>query len=114
MSFPTEPVSTEKLDEGTDSPKEARDSLYQAVQKLNAAISSVNQALGVCVLNADSKIDSSLLEGAVDANALQSAVVNADKLANQAVTFLKLKATLTADTSEPTGGNDGDFWFIYE
>lgn len=61
MAFPTTPVSEEKLDQGTDSPKEARLTLLDAVQKLNAIIQSFGQALGICSLDAAQKVPTSQL-----------------------------------------------------
>lgn len=50
-AWPTQTVSVDKLDQGTDSPKEARITLLDAINKLNDIIGALGQPNGVCDLD---------------------------------------------------------------
>ena len=54
----------------------------------------------------------------IDANSITSALISDNqitttKIVNDAVTAAKLQRKFTISTSSPTGGNDGDLWFVY-
>ena len=54
----------------------------------------------------------------IDANAITTALISDNqitttKIVNDAVTAAKLQRKFTISTSSPTGGNDGDLWFVY-
>ncbi len=81
-AYPVQKVNTSQLDQGKDSPAEARLALYDAVQKLNQMIGSFGEALGVCPLNAQARIPSEHLEGAIRADAIQPGSITPEALAS--------------------------------
>ena len=56
MAWPTVPVTTTAMDQGTDIPANARSDFLDAVNKLNDMIASRGVASGVCDLDATTKI----------------------------------------------------------
>jgi len=112
--FPTDPVSVADLDQGTDSPKLARIALLDGFNKLNQIMASLGAALGLCPLDAAAKVPSTNLGAAVDHAAIQDNAVEGNNIKDGEVGFNHLTATITSDPSAPTGGADGDLYFIYE
>lgn len=112
--FPTETVSTSDVDQGSDSPKQARIAFLDLFTKFNQMINSFGAALGICPLDANARVPSTNLEAAVDHDALQADAVGGDNIKASVVTFNHLKATITNDPAVPTGGSDGDMHFIYD
>ncbi len=81
-AYPTQKVGTDDLDQGNDSPSEARLALYEAVQKLNQMIGSLGAALGVCPLDTQARIPSTHVERTIGADALQTGSVTTTALAS--------------------------------
>lgn len=112
--FPTSTAPTNELDEGTDSPKNARSAFLTALNLLNQIINSFNQALGICGLDAGGNVPAGNLAGSVDQAAVQDDAIESRNIKAGEVNFNHLNATITNSTATPTGGEDGDLWFIYD
>lgn len=112
--FPTGTAPVELVDEGRDKVKLARPGFAVAFNLINQIIGSFNQALGICGLDAMSRVSTSKLEARVDNLALQDDAVRSRHIQAGEVTAKHLKMTITNNPAPPTGGADGDMHFIYE
>jgi hypothetical protein len=113
MTWPTT-LSKTHLDQTSDDPSQARAELAAGIDAVNDIIGSRDAASGICPLDASGLVPTSNLAAAVDNAALQDDAVEADNIADSQIGFNHLKATITNDTATPTGGSDGDLWFIYD
>lgn len=106
-------LSKTHLDEGTDDPSQARSQLEAVIDIVNDLLESRGLANGLADLGADGKVVVERLANLIGTDELVDGSVTTNKIVNQSVNFLKLKATATSDTAEPTGGQEGDMHFIY-
>ena len=53
-----------------------------------------------------------ILNNLITDTELKTNAVTTDKVQDGAITFYKMKATITSDTTAPTGGTSGDMHFI--
>tara|TARA_Y100000004_G_scaffold74501_2_gene83680 strand:- start:3616 stop:3972 length:357 start_codon:yes stop_codon:yes gene_type:complete len=106
-------LSKTHLDEGTDDPSQARTQLEAVIDIINDLLESRGIANGLADLGSDGKVVTDRLTNVIGTDQLVNLSVNNDKIASQAVTFDKFKATITSDKNAPTGGSNGDMHFIY-
>ena len=100
------------LDEGGDDPSQARAELVSLLDMVNDILSSRGLANGLADLDSSGKVTSARLADTIGQTELQTNAISTDKIQDGQITFYKLKATITSDTSVPTGGTSGDFHFI--
>lgn len=105
-------LSKTHLDQGSDDPSQARAELVTLLDMVNDILSSRGVANGLADLNASGLIPSSRLTSSVGDTELKTNAVTTDKVQDGAINFYKMKATITSNTSAPTGGTSGDMHFI--
>lgn len=101
------------LDEGSDDPSQARTQLEAVLDIVNEILESRGIANGLADLDDGGKVVAARLANVIGSDQLQNGAVLQDKVAGGQISFDKLKATITSDTAEPTGGENGDMHFIY-
>jgi len=87
------------------------------------ALNTLGGTIGTAQIDANSITsalisDNQITTAKISANAITSALISDNqitttKIVNDAVTAAKLQRKFTISTSSPTGGNDGDLWFVY-
>jgi len=106
-------LSKVHLDEGSDDPSQARSELVALLDMVNDILDSRGLANGLADLDSTGKVTASRLANHIGATELKSNAVTTSKIQDGQVNFYKFKATVTSDTSAPTGGTSGDMHFIY-
>ena len=105
-------LSKTHLDQGSDDPSQARVELLALLNMVNDILSSRGLANGLADLDSTGKIPVARLNDLISELELKVNAVSTNKIQDGAVNFYKMKATITSDTSTPTGGSSGDMHFI--
>ena len=100
------------LDQGSADPSQARVELVALLDMVNDILSSRGLSNGLADLDSTGKIPVARLNNLITDTELKTNAVTTDKVQDGAITFYKMKATITSDTTAPTGGTSGDIHFI--
>lgn len=100
------------LDEGGDDPSQARAELVALLDMVNDILESRGLANGLADLDSNGKVTQARLDNMIGENQLQTDAIVTNKIQDGAVTFYKMKATITTNTATPSGGTSGDMHFI--
>ena len=106
-------LSKTHLGEGGDDPSQARSELVALLDEVNEILKTRGVANGICDLDESAKVPAARLVDVIDSDQLRADAVTQEKIAPSSVSFDKLKATVTNETTPPTGGSPGDMHFIY-
>lgn len=101
------------LDQATDDPSQARNQLKLLLDEVNSILGDRGAAGGLCDLDSTGKVPGTRLVDVIDNSQLKTNSISEAKIQDGAISFNKFKATVTSDTATPSGGTDGDMWFIY-
>ena len=103
MAFPTGSVTTDNLDEATDSPASARADLLLTVQKLNDIISSYDSADGIAALDSSGLIVNTKLPDALQSSSGNNITMNPNTGVVKINNILELTPRTVAQLNALTG-----------
>ena len=103
MAFPTGSVTTDNLNEATDSPADARADLLLTVQKLNDIISSYDSADGIAALDSSGLIVNTKLPDALQSSSGNNITMNPNTGVVKINNILELTPRTVAQLNALTG-----------